>query len=151
MVGARVEPTTDMEVVGAILNTPGLRELIIDDSTPDDLEPQGGEGVYWLLAYYDDELVGVYHYHAMNAATFITHANILPTYWGAPWTDEVSLASMEWMRRNTPARRFVSFIPDDCEHVVTHAKRNGFKVCGYIPDSFLKDGILKSQIIMSRK
>lgn len=140
----RVEVTNDPELIKRIWTDPVLFADITDDTPldPETWEPHMGDPNIWLALYVQDELVGVWLLHQLNAATWQIHAGNRPDTWGSGIMKELGPMVIDTAFEVSEARKLYAMIPTYAEPVWRTAKRLGLKIEGTCRKCWLKDGEL---------
>lgn len=142
-----LQKTINLDLVKRILTTPGLYEEIKEDGCLD-INPDSHST--YLIAYEENEILGLIVYHSINSITVQGHINILPQYWGKRM-DEVAFKSFEWLKENSTCQKIIAMIPEQCPQVLEASKRYGFQEEGFLKNSILRKGILQGQHIVGRE
>lgn len=138
-----IERTHDMDLVRSILLS--CFDWVADDLTPKDFKPVDVPAMIYLLAV-TDRPVGVFILHPHNFVTYETHVAFLREGYGL--AEEAAKAHLRWMRKNTPCRKVMAYIPVVNQLAYRLAKSVGFVDEGFSPKSFLKSGELIDRHIL---
>lgn len=145
----RFERTRDLAPVRAILTHPAIWRHVIDESGPEaqNWQPCNNPGIWYVLAYDGEQLLGLYAFYPQNAVCYEIHTAFLPSAWG-PSTRAAGLAIWDWIWAHSPALRIVASVPADNPLVLRYAERSGMTRHGLNTASFLRGGKLHDQILL---
>jgi len=148
----RIERTRDAELVRAIITHPRIYPYVADDFSPiaaefDPAAAVANESVYFLAAYDDDGIVGVWMLNPINSICYEVHTCVLPAHWGEK-TREVVKEAARWMFANTPCRKVVTHVPSYNRLAHKLAVDAGMQPEGCNRKSWLKNGILHDQYVL---
>ena len=133
-------PTQDYEAIKRIFNDKRIYEYLVDDLTPEDIEPP--QGCVYLLSEDGDGLVMVIPRNSVEAEV---HIAVLPEarhkayYYGkkaADWIFEQGV------------HKITAMIPQTNQQVLKYCLKLGFQQEGINRMSFLKDGKLQDQFLL---
>jgi RimJ/RimL family protein N-acetyltransferase len=128
---------------------PQIWPHISDDGSPPakDWRPPEGEHIWYVTAWDDDELLGLWMFHPQNAVCWEVHTCLLPTAWGEQ-AIAAARALPEWIWKHTPCRRIVTNVPSSNRLALRFAIRAGMKIYGVNRESYLKGGKLCDQVCL---
>lgn len=124
-----IERVYDIDVVMSVLGRDDIWPHISPKGMmPSDFNPPMTEDFYYLAAM-APSLVGIFIYHPTADREMMTHHQVLPEHRGSRSID-YSMASVDWIFRNTDTDRLICEIPEGYENVIAHAEKGGFtKYC----------------------
>jgi RimJ/RimL family protein N-acetyltransferase len=141
--------TWDTTLVESIVTHPKLYRFSSDDRSPraEDWRAPVDPRCWYVLAYEDDELLGLYLVIEDFEAWEI-HVCLLPSAWG-----ETALrASREiapWLFARSECPRLECAIREDNRLALRLALRAGFRVIDRLPSSWLQDGRAYDRMVLS--
>ena len=112
----------------------------------------------WVLLY-EDELIGMYRIHQLNAITHQIHAFILPDK-RKEHAKESGSVILDWCLENMDFKKLIAEIPTKYMNVYHFTKSQGFKDEGVNRMSFLKDnkiwdtyrlGMTREEVVWSQQ
>ena len=135
-----------MGIIKRIFCEPEIYDRIADDGSPDaeDFEPvEPCDGVYYLT---DDNETGLVFFHWKNCVTLEGHIQILKEHRNNAM--EFGSLVLDWVWDNTEAQKIVVTIPGIYPDVIRFVEKQGFQLEGISEKSYLKNGILYSQVYL---
>lgn len=135
-----ITQTTDIELIGRILNHPQVYDSIIDDTC---VPPCVANPSHLYLT--NDEKTGLLVASHVNGVTCEVHIAVLPELWGR--ATRFVKDGLAWGFENLKYSKYIGFTPVYNRPAVALAKRCGFKEEGRLTNSFLKNWELHDQII----
>lgn len=143
------ERSTDYALIREILTQPSIWPYISDDFSPAaaDYRPIESEAIWYVLAWDDLELLGLWMFHPHNGVCWEVHTALLPDAWGER-ARRAAVAMAEWIWEHTPCRRIITNVPEDNRLAFRFAIAAGMEVYGKNEASFQKDGKLIDQICL---
>ena len=140
-----IKRITDLAIPLQILSDEVISSEIFEDGARLDIPDVIHE--YWLSASLEGEIIGCYRVHTMGAVMWQIHARILPPY-RQKWAVKASKRLLIWAAENIENLQvLMCFVPIVHKNVALHCKQVGFRRCGTIQDSYVKDGNLIDQDI----
>lgn len=139
----------DWRAIKALVCDPAIFPHVTDDfyKTPESWQPTESEDVIYLLAKDQAGLFGFGIFLPLTWTCYQAHIGFMPRSYGA--SAIVSFKEMlEWMWRNTTARRIVGEICSDNRRAIQFAVRAGFEKYGVNVKSKLKGGVLVDQVCL---
>ncbi len=146
----KIEPTTDKELIKSILTSDCLWGLISEPNIDkESFEPDLNNFAY--LKIEGSEVIGLYMIDKFNGYTINVHPAILKKYRSKYANDSFSLfEDMVKERMPKKIKSMICFIPEVYRNCVIFALRQGFKKCGSLPNSTVRNGVLMNQTVMSK-
>lgn len=140
----RVAKLTDPEAVRTVLSE--IWQHIRDDYIPEECQSVviGPTDVY--VGIWDDDLVAAYYFRPITSTLWEGHINVRPSAWGG--CDRYTHAAIDWMRESTPCQKVIGFIPVDCEAVLRHVARCGFKAHTVLSGAVQKGGAAVDMVMV---
>jgi hypothetical protein len=141
-----IERTSDAALIQRLITTPAIWKDVIDDfaPSPEEYKPLISEGMIYLLAQDQDDIVGLFIFQMRSWTEFEFHAVVLPEMWLKLKAKPAALAAFDWIWNHYPTcQRIVGYVP-----VLKHrtrlrlAPKLGMTQFGLDPNSFQKDGRL---------
>jgi hypothetical protein len=103
----------------------------------------------WLKI--DDEgVIGLYNFVCLNSVTLEAHPLILREHRGTKAVESAKVA-FDWIKENTEYHKVICWVPEELKHVKRFALTVGFKVEGFCPDSFLRNGKVQGRWLLGYK
>ncbi len=139
----RISPSKDKTLIKSILYHPVLAKTALppeDQLTLEDIGPDNMNldmSTNYLLAYSDDNLVGLVRWSKCTNITLEAHIHILPEFWGTGTSLEVKQACFTWWREHTPYQKLITFTPDDCKEVQKALFKFGLEPEGVLVNAIL--------------
>ncbi len=145
----RFEPSTDTELIQAIMAHPAVYIWISDDaSLPREMfSPVMGKHILYLLCFDEKELLGLWMFVQINAVTLEVHTCLLPTCKIGKGRIAAKEAA-EWIWDHTSCERIITNVPEFNRAARKFAKAAGMVAFGFNPLSFLKNGALYGQLML---
>lgn len=144
------ERSRDYAAIGAIMRHGRLYDAGADDFSPARIqfEPRQDESIWYVMAFNDGDLVGLFALAPQNAICWEIHTRLLPEAWGA-----IAAAAardiVPWIWENTPCRRLVTTCPSYNRLAIRFAERaGGMTRYGVNPASWQKNGQLFDQVLL---
>lgn len=139
------ERTRDFRLIKQIITMPAIWKDIIDDFSPapEQYQPIESEGVWYILARDEGEIVGLFVFEMRSHIVFEMHGLVLPSAWLKGKAKPAALGAIDWMWEHSPAKRIIGHVP-----VFKHRTRLrfppklGMTAFGKDDLSFQKDGRL---------
>jgi len=143
------ERSFDYRLIRHILTHPMIYRHITDDHSPppEQYAPIESEGVWYILAFEDEEILGAWILHPQNSICWEIHTCLLPHAWGTPALIAGRMLP-DWIWEHTPCRRVITNVPVFNRVALAYAQRVGMAQYGVNPASFLKDGKLWDQVLL---
>lgn len=140
--------TTDIELIRQAMTHPKIYPHVSDDGSPapEDYEPPLSDVMYFLAAYYAGQFLGVFLFHPHNHVCYEVHTCLLPDAWGM--AEVCGKAAVAWMFANTPCQRVITNVPANNRLALRLSKAVGLEQFGLNERSFLKEGVLRDQIML---
>lgn len=148
-----VRPTQDAELVNAILRDPDVYRASADDLSPppDRIDASAALATGRFVAYacfLDDGCAGVFLVEPRSGVLFEVHTAILPRYRG-PVAARAAQGLLHVLFTTTPCRTLMTLVPSFNRGALRFSRLAGLERCGVLPRSFLRDGVLHDQTILS--
>lgn len=140
----KIEHTTDESFITDCITNPSVWDASSDDGCgdPDLFFLNPDHNTIWIKA--GD--YGVFMLHAHNHTMYECHTMLLPIARGK--AVEIAKEALKWAFENTAAKRIVTIVPEFNVLALRLARKVGMKEYGINPESFQKNGILYSQIML---
>ena len=143
----KIERITDYDVALSVLKNETIASEIYEDTAALEIPDLIHE--YWISAYVDNDLAGLYRIHCMGAVLWQIHCRILPEY-RQKWAIKISRKALNWASLNIEKlQRIMCFVPVCHRNVKLHCLQVGFRGNGTLEKSYLKNGELIDQDILS--
>lgn len=145
-----LERTYDPVLIKSIFGHRRVFARMHDDFSPtrEEWEPIVHEAtIGYMVAYEDDDPVGMFMVSAHNPVLFEIHEAFLPSAWG-DLAREATLKMREWIWQNTPCQRIIGNIVESNRLALKFALDAGMTIYGVNPRSFMKCGKLRDQIMV---
>jgi RimJ/RimL family protein N-acetyltransferase len=141
--------TWDTKRVESIITHPKLYRHLSDDYSPRaaDFRAPVDERVWYVLAFDDDELLGLWMFVAHSPVLWEVHTALLPSAWGEPG-HRAARAMSSWLWAHTSCRRLITNVPARNRLALRFAEAAGMERFGVNHASLLKDGKLQDQILL---
>lgn len=141
--------TKDTELIKSIVTHDRVYDLVSDDGSPkkEDYIPIIGDGIYWLSIVDDNEIIGAYLLHMVNAITYEIHTCLLPSAYGKKARDAAKDV-LNWMVENTNCEKIITHVPEFNRLALRYAKKAGLMEEGIIRKSFKKNGKVYDQVLL---
>ncbi len=148
----RVEPTSDADLINAVIRHPSIYHLVSDDLSPPaqklDAAPLILHNAYlFLRVVADGETAGLYTLQRHNGILYEVHTCILPRFRGQV-AKQAAQELIAWMFLNTDCMKLITHVPAFNRLALRYAKEAGLSVLGVVTQSFLKNGILHDQYLL---
>lgn len=144
-----VEPTQDFALLNQIVRHPEVFAGSSDDgSDPSQVDLEKVSGTAFLLARADLAVAGFYALHFHNQVMAEIHTCILPHCRGAI-ADEAIQKAIEWTFTHTPCMKLITFVPAFNRPALQYALRAGARKEGLVTASFMKNGVLHDQHLLT--
>lgn len=140
-----IKRTYDSDVIDSVLKHDEVRPYIIDDSTDGFIDYPIIDEIYYLAAYEDDEIVGLFVLHPMNNNVLQGHTSVLPKYRGKKALEAIK-SGIDWVFKNTEYDKIIGITPIYNKKAVAYSKKAGFEIEGINKKSIMKNGKLHDQI-----
>lgn len=104
---------------------------------------------YWLSVTHGNQLVGLYHVHAVNSATLQIHAQILPEFRKA-CSKESARKVLQWVLDYSPNQyqKLIAEVPVIYPNVIEFTENAGFQREGLNRKSIWEHGELVDQVLL---
>lgn len=144
-----VERSFDAERITKIIAHPKVYPWVSDDGSPkaEDYSPHFNPAVFYLAVKDDAGDIGVFTYVKQNLITYEVHTCVLPERIGQS-AKKAAVASLQWMFKNSPAKKVITQVPSNNIKALAFAKRCGLKEEGVNRSSFMKGGTIYDQYIL---
>lgn len=137
-----ITPTTDYELVKSIITHEKVWDWVSDDYCNKD-EFEVDISHMYLMA--DD--VGFFALKPINSVCWEIHTTMLPEAWGR--TLEYTKQVIEFIFSSTICQKIVTFVPENNKKALKLAEKSGLSLCGFVESSWLKNGELLGQYMLS--
>jgi len=139
----------DYRAIRELCTHPRILPAISDDYTSDakTWKPIESELVIYLLAADDEGPFGFGIFIPQTHIQYGSHLGFLPRSYGADARHSFE-QMLAWMWANTSARRIVGEIVRENQLAIRFARRAGFSVYGVNPKSYLRGGVLRTQVCL---
>lgn len=142
-----IERITDFQIALAILKNEVIASEIYEDGAFLEIPDLVNE--YWVAGFIDEDLAGCYRIHPMGGVLWQIHCRILPEY-RQKWAIKISRKALNWASLNIEKlQRIMCFVPVCHRNVKLHCLQVGFRGNGTLEKSYLKNGKLIDQEILS--
>jgi len=123
-------------------------DYVSDDNSPsaDLYFPDMRDEIYWLAAYDETGLLGVFMAHPHNSVCYESHTLLLPSARGKAM--RAGRLAIDWLFQNSRCEKIITNVPAYNILALALAHRVGFKDIGINTKSFLKNGVLYDQHIL---
>ena len=141
--------TTDLAIVRRIMTEPSVYRNITDDGCPpaSDFRPVDDPRLWYVLVYDGANVIGLFMFVPLNAATWEVHTCLLPVARG-PLAHQAAWEVLDWLWSNAPCQRLITNVPAFNRLALRFAKEAGMQQFGFNPDSYLKGGKLHGQYLL---
>lgn len=141
--------TTDLAIVRRIMTEPTVYRNITDDGCPpaSDFRPVEDSRLWYVLVSDGANVIGLFMFVPLNAATWEVHTCLLPVARG-PLAHQAAWEVLDWLWRNTPCQRLITNVPAFNRLALKFAKEAGMQEFGFNPNSYLKGGKLHGQHLL---
>jgi RimJ/RimL family protein N-acetyltransferase len=141
--------TWDLELARSVITHPRLFPFLSDDHSPrpQEFRAPRDERVWYVLAYEDDELLGLWMFVHYSPVLWEVHTALLPSAWGAS-ARAAARAMAEWLWAHTSCRRLITNVPAYNRLALRFAEAAGMRRFGVNERSLLKNGRLHDQIML---
>jgi len=141
----RFERSTDYALIRSVVTSPEVWAGASDDfsGSPNNWQPLQSEHVWYLMAWDDDTLLGLFALHPQNRVCWEVHTCLLKHCWG-PQAAACAKAAIAWVwQNNHELQRIVTQVP--CGNRLAHrfAKEAGMIQYGLNLKAFMKNGRLQ--------
>jgi hypothetical protein len=146
------ERTTDYSLIRQILTDPDLYGRMGDDFLPPrkDFLVNTHPAIWYVLVVEGCKLLGMFGFFPENEICWAAHVALFRGIHPRV-THQAGEEIVEWLWRNTSCERLIASVPLSNPAAVRFGLRAmGLVRYGVNPRSFLKNGILQSQILMGR-
>ena len=142
----RVERTFDQSVVDSIFHHKDIERFVCDDFTLDAAYKMI-DCIYYLAAFDEDEVVGMFMVHPLSEIIMDSHVAIMP--WVAKEKNRaMGKSAINWVFDNTSCLKLNASVPVYNELVLDYAKDIGFLQEGINKQSIMRYGKLHDQIYL---
>ncbi|MGH9663953.1 MAG: hypothetical protein ACRD9L_05990 [Bryobacteraceae bacterium] len=145
----RFERTWDYSLVREVVTHPKVWPWVTDDFSPaaGDYLPVEHPGVWYMLAWDDGELLGLWAFTPENGVCWEVHTCLLPGH-GFRRARAAARGMRAWLWANTPCRRVVTKVPAYNRIAYKFAVDAGLEQFGLNPKSIQKNGRLHDQALL---
>ena len=145
----RIERSKDYELIRRIATHRLVYSFISDDFSPkaEDYKPIESDELFYVVIHDDSELMGMFVLVPENHVCAKVHTCLLPQAYGDR-ARQCAKEAIQWAWANTTLERIITDIPDNNRRALKFSNDVGFKVYGVNPKSFMKNGILRDQVLM---
>ncbi|HOK45864.1 MAG TPA: GNAT family protein [Bryobacteraceae bacterium] len=145
----RFEVAAGLDIVRLVMTEPSVWRGITDDTCPpaESFRPLALPSIQYVLAFDDEELLGLWMLAWQNGVTIDIHTCLLPSGRG-PRGLEAAKRLAEWIWENTRCQRITTSVPAYNRLALRFAERAGMTRFGVNEKSFLKHGKLHDQILL---
>jgi hypothetical protein len=142
-----IERSTDYDALRSIMTNPEIWDTITNDGC--DVETwQPEQDRMYLLGSIEGEYVGVFVIHMSDIGIYQCHVQVLPSM-RKLYAIEFGKMVINWVWKNTEINKLFALIPDIYPNVKNFSELHGFHQEGLITKSFIKNGSLCSQWLMT--
>lgn len=134
-----IERTKDYDLVDTILNLPEIIEAICPKKLDKPYKTRRDDNVYYLLAKFESEPVGLFIVHKDGPCSYKIHANI-PAVNRKNYSKQACDNVVQWVWDNIPTNKLNAEIPVIYQNVIDRAIKTGFEIEGVRRKFYLKDG-----------
>lgn len=127
-----------------ILTHPEIYPLISDDNSLEPTDFTTPEGMTCLVCY-DPEPIACAILYPVNGIAYQTHVQVLPEARSQSY--QAGHAMVDWVWKNMDAEKLLGATPENNRIALLYTLKLGFKIEGFSPKSFLKDGQLIGQTL----
>jgi len=145
----RIERTEDAGLIRGVMTHPQIYPNISDDASPpaEEFQPVMAEALWYVAAYVDDELMGVFALFPQNGICWEVHTCLLPKAWGRH-SRMIVREGIRWVFENTPCKRIITNVPEYNRLALKLACDAGMKMFGVNKGSFQKNWVLYDQYLL---
>lgn len=146
----RFERTTDPELIRSIAAHPRIYEHLHDDFAPprEQWRPTIHPLISYMVAYEDDQLIGLFIVNAHSCVLWELHECFLPRVWGTGKPLQCANEFRKWIWRESNCLRMFGQILASNKSALRLALKAGMTEFGVHPRSFMKNGIMQDQILV---
>lgn len=143
------ERTYDAALIKFIVTHPKVWQHVTDDFAPrpELWEPGAVEEAWYVLAFDDGELLGLFMFFPENTICWRSHICMLPGAYG-PKAEKACREVFLWLWENSSCWRIIGSIPDYNRTAISFAERCGMTRYGTNPQSYVKNGKLLDQVLL---
>lgn len=134
-----IERTKDYDLVDSILNLPEIIEVICPKKLDKPYKTRRDDNVYYLLAKFEDEPIGLFIVHKDGPCSYKIHANI-PKSNRKQYSKEACDKVVQWVWDNINTNKLNAEIPVIYQNVINRSLLTGFNIEGVKRKAYLKDG-----------
>ena len=139
-----VEKTKDLIKV---LDHPQVKPLIGDDYTKGiDIERTLDSPIIYLGAYENNEILGIIAAVQIHSVIYDMHSAFLPEYWGTKKPLNAGQKAIDWLKKNTKAKKLTGCTPMDNKPALIYNIKIGFSIEGVNRSCIMLDGKMKDQV-----
>ena len=140
----RIERTFDSKLINYVLNHPRIRKHVNDDASDGVVYPVL-DSIYYLAAYENDIIAGMFVVFQLNGVTMDAHSAILPGFYGKK-AIEAGKKAISWVFENTGALKINGSTPVCNRLALNFSEAIGFEREGINRKSFMLNGNLYDQV-----
>jgi len=136
--------TFDKDIIDSVLKHPAIKSFIEDDQCQD-IEYPLIDPIYYLAAWEDDTIAGMFVIFGINGVTADAHSSVLPGFYGEK-AREAGRAAINWVFTNTDFLKINGSTPVCNPRAIRYAEDIGFSREGLNKKSYMRHGKLYDQI-----
>lgn len=138
--------TTDFTVPLRIVHSPGLKDVVFEDSVQSFIPDVVNE--YWLAVLVNEKLAGCYRLHKLSAVMWQLHAYMLPKY-RKEYSIDATTQVLAWAYSHIDKlSAVVAYAPVCFPNVVAHALKVGFMEVGTLEKAYLRKGECTDMLVL---
>lgn len=139
-----IERTFDQDLINHVLGHESVKPFVNDDFSKIDSYPVV-DGIYYLAAWENGTIAGMFVVFPLNGATVDAHSSILPGFYGKE-SIEAGKKAIDWVFNNTSTLKINGTTPIYNKKALKFSESIGFEREGINKKSFMKGGTLYDQI-----
>lgn len=138
-----------MGQVAAIVRHPAVWPHVRDERAPEAWEPTDDAGIYWMLISLDSGAAGgLFSLQETAPGRLEMHTCLLPEAWGVVAKRAAKMLG-DWAFYEFGCTTLASNVPAYNRLALRFAKAGGMRETGNNPASFMKNGVLHDQVLLS--
>lgn len=150
-----IELTQDFKTINSVLDNPEVYQMVNGTS---DIKPINksyreeltDKGFKFLSISVNDSLIGLFSFREITSASLECHIHVVPEAHKKGYGKQAVIAGLKWFSCNKLHKKFVTYVPSNCFHVLKFMQDNNFKACGVIPEAIIYNNQLVDLLIFQR-
>ena len=150
-----IELTDDIELINKIMNNSLIYQMANGSGVDAPFNKSNTEelkelGFKFLAVYNNKDLIGMINIRPLTKICLEVHINILPEYHKVGLGKKAHDEGLIWTKANTEFLSVMTYVPENCFHVLKFMQDNKWKAQGVFKDAIIYNNELTNLLMFQR-